>query len=177
MTLPAVFDEPLAYALLVVAVYAALRYQATLTWTEYRPLHAAKVRLAPVADAVWGGVDTEKGGRDDPEFLGTTDRSVADTFRYLAARGFRPRLVNSVKRRDKILGIERTQYSAAHLVSIHPDGRQTEVYLFAMPDGETDVYAHVETAVTDPRGHIKATEQVDGDARDTLPIELFDPPQ
>ena len=170
MTLPAVFDEPLAYALLVVAVYAALRYQATLTWTEYRPLHAAKVRLAPVADAVWSGVVNEKGGRDDPEFVGTTDRSVADTFRYLAERGFRPHLVNSVKRRPD------GSYSAAHLVAIHPDGRQTEVYLFRADSG-TDVYAHVETAVTDPRGHIEATEQVDGDARDTLPIELFDPPQ
>ena len=173
MSLPAVFDQPLAYALLVVAVYAALRYQATLTWTEYRPLHAAKVRLAPVANAVWSGVVNEKGGRDDAEFVGTTDRSVPDTFRYLTERGFRPHLVNSVKRRTGPKAYA-PQYSAAHLVAIHSDGRQTEAYLFRADDEHTDVYAHVETAVTDPHGHIEATEQVDGDARDTLPPGLFD---
>jgi len=168
MSLPPVFDNPVAYAALVVVIYAALRYQATLTWREYQPLHAVKRLAAPVVARVWGGVVNEKGGRDDPEFVGTTARSVRATFDYLNARGFDPHLVNSLKRRPG------PEYSAAHLVAVHPDRRQTEVYLFDAGDEGTDVYVHVETAVTDARGHLEATEQVDGDARDTLPPGLFD---
>jgi hypothetical protein len=50
-------------------------------------------------------------------------------------------------------------------VCYHDDGTQTEVYLFPSPSGNvTDVYAHVEGAITDPEAHL-TEDQRHGDAR------------
>jgi hypothetical protein len=55
----------------------------------------------------------------------------------------------------------------------HVDGKQTEAYLFRNNDGSTDLYAHVETSVDDPLGHL-TDEQLDGDTRGVLKDVDFD---
>jgi hypothetical protein len=58
-------------------------------------------------------------------------------------------------------------------VFYHDDGKQTEAYIFANSDGSSDVYVHVETATTDPDGHL-TDEQLDGDVRGRVRAALAD---
>lgn len=166
-----VFENPEVLAALTAAIIAVVRYQASMSWREYRMIHRLKTALFPLLDRYTtisvSFVNSKAGRESDDEFVGTYDGGLRGCARALLDDGFVYHLVNSVKSRPRPSG--GSQYSQAHLVKIHDDGKQTEVYLFHGLDGQgVDVYAHVETAVTDPDGHILETEQVDGDARGTL---------
>jgi len=156
-------ENPELALALGVCLRAALAWQRGLSWYEYRTLHGIRrlafptlQQYAPVAPFV-----RRKGGRDDAEFLTTRRGTVRATVRQLREAGGTLHLISSIKRRPSDHG---DPLSRAHLVWTHADGRQTEAYLFANSDGTTDVYAHVETSVTDPVGHLTET-QTNGDAR------------
>jgi hypothetical protein len=170
VALPDPLQNPVALALLTVAILALLQYQRTLSWREYRTLHGLKVMLAPIVDRrTTLFVLSRKGYRDGPEFLATRDAPVAAVWRRLVAEGASPHLINSVKVRPTPDGTR--QYSAGHVVWTHRNGTQTEVYLFENPDGTTDVYAHHETGVANPDGHL-TDGQTDGDPRDVVRMAL-----
>lgn len=169
--LPDVFSDPRALAVLVLVVAAVLQYQRTLSWAEYRRIHALKVRLLPIVDRVFNVfVVSNKHYREDAEYLGTIEASVPNVFRELVNAGGTPHLVNSVKRRPVPYGT--TQYSAAHVVWNHAEtGEQTEAYLFDNGDGTCDVYAHGETWTLDPEGHM-SDPQTDGDPKGVVRAAL-----
>jgi hypothetical protein len=161
--------------LLAVAVLARLAraWQSTLTWPEYRAAHRLKRGVFPLADRVLAGralLVSEKGGRDDAEFLATSPESLWAVARRLRRAGGSPHLLNSLKRRP---GEHGDRLSGAHLVWTHENGEQTEAYLFANRDGTTDVYAHSETSVDEPLAHL-TDEQHDGDPRGVVPARPFD---
>jgi len=158
-----ILSTPALLALLALVIRGVLYSQRGLSWYEYRTLHGLKRLLAPRLDDRFGvSLVNPKGYRDDGEFLYTDIITVSAVAKYLHGRGGSYHLVNSLKRRTTPDGT--VQYSRAHLVWFHGDGTQTEVYLFAAVDGGTDVYAHHETAVTDPDGHL-TDGQTDGDPR------------
>lgn len=143
---------------LALLLRAALAWQRGLSWYEYRTIHGFKRAVFPVLDERLALVSfvNPKGGRDDPEFLRTVDGSVRQTVGDLRREGGTLHLINALKRRpDGTL-------TAAHVVWTHPDQTQTEAYLFDNGDGTVDVYAHYETSVTDPEGHL-SDRQNDGD--------------
>jgi len=168
--LPDAFADPRLAAVLVLALAAALWYQRTLSWGEYRRLHALKVRLLPLIDRHTSlFVVSDKGWRDDPECLYRAGATVPEVFRRFVGAGGSPHLINSIKRRQRPDGT--VEYSDAHLVWFHggPGGSQTEAYLFQNPDGTTDVYVHFEPSVLDPDDHLDGSHQRDGDPKGVIP--------
>jgi len=162
MALPEVFNDPRWYGILLVAIALIVQYQRTLSWTEFRQIHKLKVRWLPVIGQFTTlFVISHKGGRDDAEFIATTDMSVRETFKRLVSGGGSPHVLCSIKKRPNPDG-GGTQYSAAHVVWIGAED-QVEAFLFENDDGTTDVYAHEETSVMDPTGHL-TDEQTDGDS-------------
>lgn len=161
-----IFENPALLAGLAAVVLAAVRYQRGLSWFEYRRIHGLKVLLFPILDRRTNVgvslVNAKLRAEDDDEFLGVAGISPRQVAKLLVAAGGSYHLVNSIKSRPDDEG--GSEYSVAHVVFFHDDGTQTEVYLFRSDSG-TDVYAHHETAVTDPDGHIMETQQVDGDPR------------
>lgn len=154
-------------AVVAVVVRFARAYQTELSWAEYRTLHQVKRVVLPVVKELSRGrifVVSEKGGRDDEEYLKTVESGYRDVVRALRNGGGTLHLINSIKKRPDTHG---DPLSAAHLVWSHADGQQSEVYLFSNADGSTDIYAHVETGVSDPLGHL-TNEQYDGDTRNVL---------
>jgi len=168
-----ILSNPILLAGLAVAIRAVVATQRGLSWPEYRTLHGIKRLVAPRLDRHLSGAGlvNPKGYRDDAEFEYTDWDTVSGVARYLHnAAGGSYHLINSLKRRELPNGT--VQYSAAHLVWLHEDGTQTEVYLFRAPDDGTDVYAHHETAVTNPDGHLENTQQVDGDPRGVVTARI-----
>jgi hypothetical protein len=158
---------------LTALVRAALAWQRGLTWPEYRLAHGGKRLLAPRLDGRLPGVSlvNPKGYHDDAEYLRTIDAPAAVVVRHLRRGGGSLHLINSLKRRPTPAGGH--QYSVAHLVWTHDNGRQTEAYLFPAAEGRgVDVYAHSETSVADPAGHLQRTKQVDGDPRGVVGAAL-----
>jgi hypothetical protein len=163
--LPDALTDPRLLAVLVLAIAAVMQYQRTLSWREYRRVHALKLRLLPVIDRYTNlFVVSHKRYRADREYLATVDGSVRDVWQTLVSGGGSPHLVNSVKQRPLPDGTY--QYSAAHVVWNHAEtGEQSEAYLFENPGaGTVDVYAHAETWTLDPDGHL-SDPQTDGDPR------------
>jgi len=163
---------PAAWAVIGIVVAALVAYQRSLGWQEYQTIHRAKRRLLPFVDRLgpWFVV-SDKGGRDDAEYVATVSMPARAVYEQLRRDGFSPHLVNSIKRRPHPETGD-PQYTAAHLVQFHPDQRrdtQTEVYLFANAGPSTDVYAHHETSVREGEDHLTDTRQVDGDPEGTLP--------
>ena len=166
-----IFGDPALVALLAVVIRAVVAYQRGLSWYEYRTLHGLKRLLFPRLDGRVGvSLVNEKGGVSDDEFVGHRTGSVKTIARTLVRAGGSYHLVCSIKRRH--LRGRRQEYSAAHVVWFHDDDTQTEAYLFKHKRG-VDVYAHHETAVTDPDGHIENTQQVDGDPRGIVTAALW----
>jgi len=160
MTLEALEGLPTWGPVAVLAVVVAVvLVQRTLGWGTYRRIHRLKIRVLPLLDRYTSlFVVSNKGlPGDDDEYLTTVDMTVRDTFETLTAAGGSPHLLNSIKR------LPDGTYSAAHVVWIHGDNSQTEAYLFDAGDG-THVYAHHETSVLDPEGHL-SDPQRDGDPR------------
>jgi hypothetical protein len=171
-SLPAVFDDPTVYAVLVLVITAVVLYQRTLSWPEYRRLHGIKRRVLPVVDRYTSlFVVSRKGGHDDAEYIATVQDSVRVVFGDLVNAGGSPHLINSLKIRTNPETGER-QYSDAHLVWTHDDGTQTEAYLFRLDDAHVDVYAHHEPGVRDAKDHLDG-EQRDGDPRGVVRKALF----
>lgn len=160
-------DNPALLALVAVLARLARAHQRGLTWLEYRALHGLKRGVFPPVDSTLDGralLVSEKGGRDDDEFLATADESLWAVAARLRRGGGSPHLLNSLKRRPDEYG---DRLSGAHLVWTHDSGEQTEAYLFANADGSTDVYAHFETSVDEPLAHL-TDAQHDGDPREVV---------
>jgi len=170
MALPEAFNDPVLFAALTLAVVAVLQYQRTLSWGEYRRIHALKVRLLPYIDNHTNlFVISRKGTpENDAEFLTRHPTSVRETFKILRAGGGSPHLINAIKVRPHLDG---KQYSAAHLVWTHSDGSQTEAFLFDAPPGGTDIYTHTEPSVVNVDDHLSG-EQRDGDPRGVVRAAL-----
>jgi len=160
MTLEALEGLPTWGPVAVLAVVVAVvLVQRTLGWGAYRRIHRLKLRVLPLVDRYTSlFVISNKAMPDaDDEYIMTVDMTVRDTFEALTAAGGSPHLLNSIKR------LPDGTYSAAHVVWIHDDNSQTEAYLFDAGDS-THVYAHHETSVLDPEGHL-SDPQRDGDPR------------
>ena len=172
-----VFDNPLALAALTLVMILGVHYQRGLSFREYRALQRGKNAVFPALDS-WARSNGHflvrtKGreGPESPEHLSTTPASPREVYRELRDAGFSPHLLASAKRRPHPAG-EGWQYAWAQLIYNHPEVTgQTEVYLFRQPGGGTAIYAHNETSVTDPEGHLR-DEQVDGDPLGTVPASL-----
>jgi hypothetical protein len=166
VTLTDLLTDPVTLATLTLVIAGLVAWQRTLSWTEYRTLHETKKRLAiRIHSIVPVLLLSRKGYRDDDEYLETREQSVRAVFTEYVDAGGSPHLINSIKVRETPAG--ETQYSDAHVVWIHDDTTQTELYLFDNGDGTTDLYAHHETAVLDPDGHL-TDPQTDGDPREIL---------
>jgi len=166
MALPEPFaGNPELIAILAVVMRLALAYQRGLTWPEYRTLHAAKRVVFPILDrwepSGFTSFVNDKGGRRDAEYLRTVEVPYREVVTWLRSGGGTLHLISSVKRRPPDYG---DPLSIAHVVWTHADSTQTEAYLFRNDDTTTDVYAHHETSVADPEGHL-SDPQTDADPR------------
>lgn len=161
-------DNPELLVTLAVVLRLARAYQFQLSWPEYRAAHRFKrgvfplLELTPLGKAV--PLVTDKGGRDDAEFVKTVNGSVRGVVADLRAEGASLHLINSLKRRPDTHGDPLT---AAHVVWTVDGGEQVEGYVFRNHDGTVDIYAHTETSVDDPIGHL-TDAQTDGDAHGVL---------
>lgn len=164
MSLPEFATEPWVLLPLTALMLVLIHYQRGLNWYKYRTLHGLKVMLVPHIDREtdFFVIADKRDGRDNPEFLTTVDGTVRGVWEDLLEGGADPHLINSIKRRHFPDG--RSQFSDAHAVWLHEDGTQTEAYLFSNDGGTVDVYAHFETGVQDPEGHL-SDPQTDGDPR------------
>lgn len=161
-------DDPKLLVILTTLIALAVNYQRSLSWTEYQTIHSLKRGILPLIDKYSGVfVVSRKEGRGGEEYVATVEKPLRATFKELVNDGFSPHVINSIKQRPHP-DDGQAQYSDAHLVKIHSDGYQSEVYLFSM-GGKTDLYCHVERSVTDPQGHLMDSDQQDGDVRDILP--------
>jgi len=147
---------------LTLVILAVVAWQRTLSYPEYRTAHLIKSLLFAVAD----GWATNRGrpllrAKHPPdqsdEFVATVDLTPTHTYQTLRRAGFAGHLVGTTK-------VRTGEWAHAQMLFVHDDGQQTEVYLFPNADGGTDVYAHVETVVTNPMGHL-TDAQTAGDAR------------
>jgi len=157
-------EHPELLALVAVLARLARASQRGLSWPEYRVLHRLKRGVFPPVDRALDGralLVSAKGGRGDDEFLATAPESLWTVAARLRREGGSPHLLNSLKRRP---GEHGDRLSGAHLVWTHDSGDQTEAYLFRNADGSTDVYAHFETSVDEPLGHLTDVQH-DGDPR------------
>lgn len=157
-----------AWFVVLVAITAriARAWQAQLTYTEYRALHRLKRGVFPLVDKYAGDAIlwvSEKGGRDDAEFITTAEGGLTSVVRRFQDAGASLHLLNSLKRRPETYG---DPLSAAHVVWTVGE-EQVEGYLFRNDDGTIDVYAHTETSTDDPLGHL-TDGQTDGDAHGVL---------
>ena len=160
-------ENPELVAVLAVAIRFIRAYQNQVTWSEYRVIHRAKRGLLPLIYMVTKGslhLINEKGGRDDAEFVATSEQSVRDVVRAFKSDGASLHLINSIKRRPDTHG---DPLSTAHLIYTI-DADQVEVYLFRNSDGTTDIYAHTEASVDNPLAHL-TERQRDGDEYGVLP--------
>jgi hypothetical protein len=112
---------------------------------------------------------SEKGGRDDAEYVTTIDASVRAVVADLRRGGASLHLINSLKRRPAGHG---DRLTAAHVVWTIDD-EQVESFLFRNTDGTVDLYAHTETSTDDPLGHL-TDPQTDGDAYGVVADALAD---
>jgi len=186
-TVPSWAIEPAAWIAVSLVMYALLRWQRTLSYHEYTAIHRVKRRILPLIDRLsrpiirgvrrqspaLGSVARftiphlihEKGDRSDDEYMATWELSRRELYRAITDEGWSPHVLSSLKARSYAAEI---QYSDVHAVYQHGDGTQTEIYTFTNPDGTHDIYAHHETSVVDPQGHLTDPQQ-DGDPRDVIP--------
>jgi len=166
-----VFDHPEAVVVLAVVIRGVVAYQREVSWAEYRTVHAGKRALFPLLQTLTPGgfsfVNDKGLPADDAEHVTTVQASRRAVVAQLRRGGAELHLLSSIKRRPD------DSYSTAHVRWTHEDGRQTEAYLFdALDEPGVDLYAHAETAVEDPQGHIEDTQQVDGDPRGVVTAAL-----
>jgi hypothetical protein len=168
-------DNPELVVLLAATLRLARAYQTELSWQEFRMIHRLKRGLFPILDKTALGdailLVSEKRGREDAEYQATVSGGVRETAQALRKAGCSPHVLCSIKRRPEERGDPLTD---AHvLFTIEGTGDQVEAYIFDNDDETVDVYAHTETGVTDPLGHL-TDKQTDGDAYDVLPPVVED---
>jgi hypothetical protein len=156
-----ILQNPLYLGILTVAILLVFGYQHSLSYREYITLNTVKglvfTILNPYMTAKGRPLLREKGSiQDSDEYVVTEKKPLRRVYAMLRANGFTPHLIATTKVRDG-------ERADAQLVYVHDDGKQTEAYLFAS-DGKVDIYAHVETAVFDPDGHLTDSQQA-GDTR------------
>jgi hypothetical protein len=149
--LPEIAQDPVVIAVVTLLVFAAIQYQRTLSFTEYRAVMRLKRRLFPILDrlAPFGFtsfVHEKQLPDEDAEYLTTLSCDARTLWSIFVASGWSPHLVASTKRRPD--GV-----SWYHFVGDLPDGRQQEVYTFRTASG-WDVYGHAETDAVDVTGHL-----------------------
>jgi hypothetical protein len=179
-----VADNPVVFVALALLMRAGVAWQRELTWPEYRTLHGLRRLVFPwlqrLQPAGYGRWVSQKGSRDDAEFVATVQTDVRETAARLRRElDERPtgslHLLSSIKRRPDTHG---DPLSAAHVVwthdSTHDGTAQTEAYLFRNSDGTTDVYAHYEASVVTPVDHLTEHQQ-DGDPRGIVAVALREP--
>ena len=171
VTVTGLLENPELVILVGLLMRAGLAWQRELSWYEYRTLHGLKRMLFPTLDRVepmgFGLFVTEKGGRNDGEYIVTASNSVREVVSGLRSEGGSLHLLSSIKRRSSGRG---DTLSRAHVVFTN-DGEQTEVYLFANDDGSTDVYTHKEASVTRPNDHLEGAYE-DGVTSDRITSAL-----
>lgn len=146
---------------LTVVILLIVAYQQTLSYQEYRFAHLTKSIVFKLADA-WATqrgrplIRPKRQPSDSGEFVMTVDYSPKETYQKLREAGFSPHLVATTKVRNG-------EFTHAQLIYLHEDGQQTEVFFWPGENG-VDVYAHVETAVTNPTGHLTDGQEL-GDTR------------
>lgn len=156
-------DDPYLVGALIVIIAAALAYQRTLSWSEYRVAHRTKTILLPILQPRVTVLLVSSKAFRGGEYLTTVNDSLGGVFQTLVTAGGSPHLVCSIKERETPDGTR--QYSAAHIVWLHHDGSQTEAYLFASPDGGVDIQSHHEPSVLSPTDHLDGRKQQNGDPR------------
>jgi hypothetical protein len=172
MSLPSAVEllsqHPELAAALAILLRLARAYQSDLSWPEYRAAMRVKRALFPLLDLTPIGTAillvSDKGGRDDAEYVETVDASIREVVRDLRAAGASLHLLSSLKRRPDTHG---DPLSVAHVVWTI-GGEQVECYTFRNDDGTVDVYAHTEASVDNPLAHLSGT-QTDGDAHGVMP--------
>lgn len=142
-------DLPTVAALVTIIVVFVARFQAGLTYHEYRFLHRLKSktlkRVAP-------HLVNRKAHRDQaPEYIETVQEKPKVVATQLL-KEFSPHLPATTK--ERVLPGGETQMSHSQFVYFHGDGWQTEIYLFDNGNGTTDVYGHHEPSVKEPDEHI-----------------------
>ena len=161
-------DNPELIAILAVVMRLARAYQSELSWPEYRAAMRVKRALFPLLDLTPIGTAillvSDKGGREDAEYVETVDASIREVVRDLRKAGASLHLLSSLKRRP---GTHGDPLSVAHVVWTI-DGEQVECYLFRNDDGTVDVYCHTEASVDNPLAHLTGV-QTDGDAHGVMP--------
>jgi hypothetical protein len=167
-------DNPELVVLLAATLRLARAYQTELSWSEFRMIHRLKRGLFPILNKTPLGnailLVSEKRGREDAEYQATVSGGVRETAQALRKAGCSLHVLCSIKRRPDTRGDPLTD---AHVVWTMDDGHQVECYLFDNDDATVDVYAHTETGVSDPLGHL-TDKQTDGDAYDVLPPVVED---
>jgi hypothetical protein len=167
----AVYSSPALLGILVVAVAAALHWQAGLSYREYITAHRLKCYVFSILDP-WATKHGRpllrvKGPADQSnEFVTTVTKPPREVARRLHGP-FETHLVATAKGRERTTRTGKYfQWSHSQWVTFYEiDGEewQTEVYLFSNGVNTTDVYAHAEPAVTDPQRHTEG-QQLPGDA-------------
>ena len=145
-------SNPEVLIALTVVLYIGARLQRTLTYPEYRFLHLGKCFLFGYLDQ-WARnhgrplVRHKQSTENSHEYLTTADMGPRQTYMQLIEAGCTPHLIATAKKRPN-------QWSHSQLVKLGADNKQSEFYLFAAGNGETDIYGHVEGAFTDPKAHL-----------------------
>lgn len=163
MALPDALTDPVPLAILTLAIFAAIQYQRTLSWPEYRAIHRFKLRVFPSLGPPF--VHVKRRPEHDDEYLTTRDAPVRAVWQSLVDAGGSPHIISSVKQRPGADG--GVEFSQAHVVWFHEDGSQTEAYIF----GDGSVYAHHEPSVQDPEAHLSGP-QTDGDPKGVVRMAL-----
>lgn len=160
-----VLSDPVLLIGLTLLLIIGVHYQRGLTYREFRMLHMLKCYVFAALDSrarelgrplVW----TKEYREDSPDFLETIEVSPKNVALELRKYGCSPHLLATAKCRKTSTGV---QWAHSQWVYFHDDGLQTEIYLFSSEDS-TDVYAHLEGSVTDPKAHLD-NKQIHGDPR------------
>lgn len=185
-----IFNNPVALGVLTLALIGVILWQATLPYKVVaqinrgkrllfppierfkRPLVKQARKVSPTLATVLQGVIPhlihDKGRTNDDEYIKTWECSRREAFDRLKDAGLNPNVASSLKRRPGSHGQNPPmQLSVLSMVQYHDDGTQTEFYVFDNGNGSVDIYAHNETSITDPKGHLN-NPQVDGDPKGVL---------
>lgn len=154
-------QNPEYIAVVTVLVFLVFSYQHSLSYREYIYANSVKGVIFRLADPYFRKrgrpLLREKGTKEvSDEYVTSVDKSLRGVYSAFRENGFTPHLIATTKISDG-------QLADVQMVFVHEDGKQTEVILFNR-GGTIDVYAHVETAVFDPDGHLTDGQQ-SGDPR------------
>lgn len=160
-----ILENPALLAALTGAIIVLVHYQRGLSYREVVGLQWLTTLVFPAVNAKAAErgrpLIREKGpAGEDPDYVETLPVGPREVIRELRPP-FEPQLLSTAKYRTGENGGR--EWIHSQWVYYHDDGHQTHVYLFTN-GGETDVYAHVEPAVTVPTEHHLGDQQP-GDAR------------